>query len=343
MLSRLIRRRWPIPVAALVLVLAMVGAAVVVTRDDGMKLVIYNGRSHYGDEQVFEDFEAATGIEVELRGGSGGELFDRLEREGEDTPADVLITTDLSNLWRADQAGLLQSVTTPALEANVPEPLHQTDGRWWALSTRLRVPMISTERVDPSAVTSYESLGDPQFEGRTCLRSSANEYNQSLVADLLAKRGEDATRALLESWMANDPEILTSDTDLLAAIEAGDCDLGLTNHYYLGRALEEDPRFPVEPAWPDQDGPGAHANISGVGMITGTDQPDEVIQLMEYLTSVDGQRLITVGSELAANPEVPPADHIREWADVRQDPIAVNEAGPLLDDAARLMLDVGWR
>jgi iron(III) transport system substrate-binding protein len=238
---------------------------------------------------------------------------------------------------------LLEGVTTPTLEANVPEALHQTDGKWWVISTRLRVPVISTERVDPSSVNSYESLGDPQFKGRTCLRSSANEYNQSLVADLLAKRGEDATRTLLESWMANEPDIVTSDTDLLAAIEAGDCDLGLTNHYYLGRALEEDPSFPVEPAWPDQDGAGAHANISGVGMIASTDQPDEAIELMEYLTGVEAQRLITIGSELAANPEVPPADHIREWGDVKQDPIAVNEAGPLLDDAAQLMLDVGWR
>jgi iron(III) transport system substrate-binding protein len=279
---------------------------------------------------------------VELRGGSGGELFDRLEQEGEDTPADVLVTTDLSNLWRADQAGLLQAVTSDTLEANVPEALHEADGRWWALSTRMRVPMVSTERVDAADVTSYEALGDPQFEGRTCLRSSSNEYNQSLVADMLAKRGEADTRALLESWMANDPEILGSDTDLLAAIDAGDCDLGLTNHYYLGRALEEDPDFAVAPAWPDQDGAGAHTNVSGVGMVTWTDQPEEALQLMEYLTSTAGEGFITAGSELAANPEVAPPSHIADWAAVKQDPIAVNEAGPLLEDAAQLMLDVGW-
>jgi iron(III) transport system substrate-binding protein len=341
MLSSLIRKRWPIPVALLVLVAGIVGVAMASSSDDGQTLVIYNGRSHYGDEGVFEDFEAATGVEVEVRGGSSTELFDRLEQEGDDTPADVLVTTDLSNLWRADEAGLLEPVTSPALEANVPEELHEEDGSWWALSTRMRVPMISTERVDPAEVTSYESLGDPQFEGRTCLRSSNNEYNQSLVADMLAKRGEDETRALLESWMANDPDILGSDTDLLSAIAEGDCDLGLTNHYYLARALEEDPDFPVAPAWPDQDGAGAHTNISGIGMIATTDQPDDVRRLMEFLTAPEAD-FITAGGELPANPAVPPPSHIADWAAVKQDPIAVNEAGPLLADAVELMLDVGW-
>ena len=124
------------------------------------------------------------------------------------------------------------------------------------------MPVVSTERVDPGAVTSYEALGDPQFKGRTCLRTSNSEYNQSLVADMIAKRGPEATEELLRSWMANDPEIVGSDGELLAVMAAGDCDVGLSNHYYLARALEEDPDFPVAPAWPDQDGAGAHANVS---------------------------------------------------------------------------------
>lgn len=344
MLSRLIRLRWPIPVIALVAVVLVVGVAVFATRADGPKLVVYNGRSHYGDEDVFQEFEDSTGIDVELRGGTGPELFERLSREGEDTPADVLITTDLANLWRAEEAGVLQGVSTPTLEANVPAELHDDDGAWWALTTRLRVPVISTERVDPATVTGYESLGDRRFEGRTCLRTSANEYNQSLVADMIAKRGRDATEDLLLSWMDNDPDIITSDAELLAAIAAGDCDLGLTNHYYLGRALLEDPDFPVAPAWPDQgaDGAGAHANVSGAGVVAWSDRPDDAIALIEYLTSPAAQEGFTAGSEFAVNAEVPPAGHIADWADVKTDPIAVNEAGPLLEDATQLMLDVGW-
>lgn len=342
MLANLIRRRWPLPVLALVAVAVVVGAAVVSGGSEDETLVIYNGRSHYGDEQVFRDFEEETGIEIELRGGTAPELYERLRREGEDTPADVLVTTDLANLWRAEEAGLLQPATSPALEEQVPGDLHDPDGQWWAVTTRLRVPVVSTERVEPGAVTDYEALGDPQFEGRTCLRTSTSEYNQSLVADMIAKRGPEATEELLRSWMANDPEIVGSDGEMLAVMAAGDCDVGLSNHYYLARALEEDPDFPVAPAWPDQDGAGAHANVSGAGVVAGSDQPEDARRLIEYLTTPEAQELIVARGEFAANGDVPPADQISDWADVTTDPIDVEAAGPLLSDAVALMLEVGW-
>lgn len=307
------------------------------------RLVVYNGRSHYGDEQVFKDFEAATGVRIELRGGTGPELFERLAREGADTPADVLVTTDLANLWRAEEAGLLTGVTSETLRAQVPEKLHDRDGYWWAVSTRVRVPVVSTERVPAGAVTSYTSLADPRWKGRTCLRTSSNEYNQSFVADLLAKRGRPATEELLRSWMANEPQIIGSDGELLAAIAAGGCDVGLANHYYLGRALAENPSFPVAPAWPDQDGAGAHANVSGVGVVAGSDAVPTAVALMEWLTSPPAQEQIVSRSEFAANPEVPPPAHIRDWASIKTDPIDGERAGPLLPEALALMLAVGWR
>ena len=341
-LSSLIRRRWPLPVAALVAVLAVIGVALV-TADEGDTIVVYNGRSHYGDEDVFEDFERETGIDVELRGGTAPELFERLRREGEDTPADVLITTDLANLWRAEEAGMLQPVSTPTLEEQVPAELRDPDAHWWALSTRLRVPVVSTERVEPGAVDSYDDLADPAFRGRVCLRTSDSEYNQSLVADMLAKRGPEATEALLQSWMDNDAQIIPSDGEMLALIADGGCDVGLSNHYYLGRILADDPDFPVAPAWPDQDGAGAHTNVSGIGMVRWSEDREHVVQLLEYLTSPAAQEEITTGSEFAANPDVPPPAHIAEWADVKLDPIDVEAAGPLLADAIELMLSVGWR
>jgi len=343
MLSRLIRMRWPIPVIVLVVIGAVVVFAVASGGGNSDKLVIYNGRSHYGDETVFEEFSKATGIDIELRGGTGPELFERLRREGDDTPADVLITTDLANLWRAEEAGmLLPGVTSPALEANVPPELRDPQLGWWTLTTRVRVPVVSTERVPDGAITSYTDLGDPQYRGHICLRTSNNEYNQSFVADRIAKDGLDATRELLESWMANDPQIIGSDADVLAAIAAGTCDIGLVNHYYLGRALAEDPAFPVAPAWPDQDGRGAHANVSGAGVVTWSDRPDEARQLLEWLTSAEAQEEMVAGSEFPANPAVRPPDHIADWADIKLDPIAYDEAGALIPDAIELMLEVGW-
>ena len=199
------------------------------------------------------------------------------------------MTTDLANLWRAEDAGLLEPVQTDALAANVAPELHDPDGAWWGISTRIRTPMRSTERVDEGAVTSYEDLGDPQFLGKLCLRTSNNEYNQSFVADRIAKHGEEATQELLESWMANEPKILGSDVDVLDAIVAGDCDVGLTNHYYLGRELKDDPDIPVAPAWADQDGDGAHTNLSGVGLVSGAgEQRANAIRLMEFLSAHRG-------------------------------------------------------
>jgi iron(III) transport system substrate-binding protein len=339
--TRWTRRRLGIMAGGVLLVIAGLAAAAFALAGSA-DIVVYNGRSQYGDEQAFKAFEEQTGLDVELRGGTAPELFERLRREGDATEADLLVTTDLANLWRAKEAGLLEPVDTPALDDQVAPDLRDPDGAWWGISTRLRVPMRSTERVAEDAITSYEDLGDPAYKGHLCLRTSNNEYNQSFVADRIAKHGEADTEKLLESWMANEPKILGSDVDVLEAIAAGTCDVGLTNHYYLGRELKDDPDFPVAPAWPDQDGAGAHTNLSGVGLVKGSEHRADAIRLMEFLTAREAQEAIVENGEFAANPDVPPAEHLREWADVKTDPIDVQRAGPLLEQAVALMQRVGW-
>src|SRR5215211_397496 len=200
MLTALIRHR-----AGLLVGAGLLLAVAVVAFGGGADVVVYNGRSQYGDEAAFKSFEDANGKSLELRGGTAPELFERLRSEGDGTPADLLVTTDLANLWRAKEAGLLAPVRTDTLETQVPEQFRDPDDEWWGLSVRIRTPMRSTA-VPQDAVTSYEDLGDPRWRGKLCLRTSNNEYNQSLVADMLAKRGPEETRALLESWMADDPQ-----------------------------------------------------------------------------------------------------------------------------------------
>jgi iron(III) transport system substrate-binding protein len=335
-------RRVRIAIGLVVLVAAGLVTAVVALGGSA-DVVVYNGRSQYGDEAAFTAWEKETGKKLELRGGSAPELFERLKSEGSDTPADLLVTTDLANLWRAKEAGLLQPVSTPTLERNVANELRDPDNAWWPLSLRIRTPMRSTERVPANAIKTYADLGKARFRGKLCLRTSNNEYNQSFVADQIAKRGAAPTERMLRSWMANDPRILGSDVDVLEAIAAGRCDAGLTNHYYLGRILKDDPDFPVAPSWPDQDGAGAHTNLSGVGLVKGTQHRADAIALMEHLTGREAQEEIVKNSELAANPTVPPAPHIRGWAHVKRDPIDVEAAGRLLPDAIRMMQEVGWK
>jgi iron(III) transport system substrate-binding protein len=342
MVSALLRRRGPV-IAGLVALIALLLVTAVVALGGSADVVVYNGRSQYGDEAAFTAWEKETGKSLELRAGSAPELFERLNSEGDETPADLLVTTDLANLWRAKEAGMLEPVTTPVLERQVPRELRDPDNAWWPLSLRIRTPMRSTERVPEDAITTYADLGDRRFRGRLCLRTSNNEYNQSFVADQIAKKGPEATERMLRSWMANEPQILGSDVDVLEAIGAGRCDVGLTNHYYLGRILKDDPDFPVAPAWPDQDGAGAHTNLSGVGLVRGTEHRADAVALMEHLTGVEAQEEIVANSELPANPEVQPPEHIRDWADVKRDPIDVERAGRLLPDAIAMMQAVGWK
>ena len=344
MLSAILRSRRGLIAITLAVLLVLVAVSVAAFSGGGDDaVVVYNGRSQYGDEKPFRAWEDQTGNELELRGGTAPELFERLRSEGEDTPADVLVTTDLANLWRAKEADLLEPVSSRRLEEQVPAELRDPDGAWWGLSVRIRTPMRSTERVPEDAIGSYEDLGDPRWKGELCLRTSNNEYNQSFVADRIAKDGEEATERMLRAWMDNDPTILGSDVDVLEAIAAGRCDVGLTNHYYLGRILADKASFPVAPAFPDQDGRGAHANLSGAGVVKGSDQRADAISLIEHLTAPDAQSEIVANSELAANPDVPPAPHLRDWADVKLDPIDVADAGRLLPDAVEMMQRVGWR
>jgi iron(III) transport system substrate-binding protein len=324
---------WVIAGGAAVLVLSIVGVVLATSGSSSGALDIYSARSHYGEEQPFEDFAAETGTDLSLRGGSATELYERIQAEGPNTPADVLITVDAANLWRAEEAGLLEPLDSPRLDRLVPEELRDPDDTWYGMALRARTIMRSAERVGPDEVTTYEGLGDPRWRGRLCLRSGTSEYNVSFVADRLAKDGPEATERMLRRWMDNDPEILGSDVDVLEAIADGDCDVGLTNHYYLEREKEEDPDFPVEPVWADQDGRGTHVNLSGLGVVTGSDKADEAQDLIEFLVSSEQQQVFSDN-----NHEFP----VSEELEFEADPIDVEQAGARLDDALNLMDEVGW-
>jgi iron(III) transport system substrate-binding protein len=318
---------------AALLVLALVGVVLATSGSSSEGLDIYSARSHYGEEQPFEDFAADTGTDLSLRGGSASELYERIDAEGDNTPADVLITVDAANLWRATEAGLLEPLRSPELDRLVPEDLRDPGGHWYGLALRARTIMRSAERVGPGEVTTYAGLGDPRWKGRLCLRSGTSEYNVSFVADRLAKDGPEATERMLRGWMENDPEILGSDTDVLDAIADGDCDVGLTNHYYLEREKEEDPDFPVEPVWADQQGRGTHVNVSGLGIVAASEQKNDARELIEFLVSPEQQRAFSENNhEFRVDGEL----------EFKTDPIDVERAGARLDDALNLMDEVGW-
>ena len=306
----------------------------------GQIVTVYTGR-HYGIEAVFDEFTAATGIEVRFTTGKDPELRERLIAEGANTPADVLMTADAANVELAAEAGVLAPVASEVLDNAIPTDLRSPDGMWFSLSRRARVIISSTERVD-SPPTTYAAVGDPAWKGRLCLRPSTHPYTQSLVASIIANEGEAAAEAVVSSWVDNDPLFIDSDTDIYKAIAAGECDIAIANSYYLGRLQTEDPAFPVAITWPEQDGRGAHVNVSTAGITTNAPNPTGALVLLEWLAT-DGQKTFSDANfEFPADPSVEPAALVAAWGPFKGDTAAIVRLGEFQPLAVALLSRVGY-
>lgn len=329
--------RLALPLAALTL------TAAACSGDDGDTIRVYSGR-HYDVEEAFLRFSDETGISVEFLTGTDAELRERIAAEGEETQADVFITVDAGNLAVAAEEGLFQPLDSQTLDAAIPAELRDPDDHWFALSLRARTVVYHPDRVAPDEIPdSYEELADPMWDGRLCLRNSSNVYQQSLVASLIAEHGEEEALRIVEGW-ADDAEILANDVLILESIAEGLCDVGITNHYYLARLLEEDPSFPVRLHWVDQDGRGVHVNISGGGVTRYADDPELAQQFLEWLAT-DGQSIFVDGNhEYPANPAVEAEPLIADafGTDFVRDPLNPAVFGGLNADAVRLMDQAGY-
>jgi iron(III) transport system substrate-binding protein len=335
--------RLPMLAVASVAVLVATGCGIV-SAGESDTVRVYSGR-HYDLEQAFDDFADETGISVEFLYGGDAELRERITAEGEDTQADVYMTVDAGNLWQAADAGLLAPLDSATLTDAVPEGLRDPEGRWYGLSMRARTVMYNPDRVDPSefdTTETYAGLTDPKWRGRLCMRDSTNAYTQSLVASLIGEYGEQRAREIVAGWVANDVEIINNDVQILENVDAGRCDVGITNHYYLARLLEEDPDLSVEPYWANQDGSGVHVNISGAGVLADADHPELAQRLLEWLAT-DGQNSFVDGNhEYPVNPLVPPEPLIAEFGEFHYEPIDARAYGELNAAAVQLMNEVGY-
>ncbi len=307
------------------------------------EVVMYSAR-HYGQEAAFEAFTKKTGIQIRILNGETGQLFERLKAEGDKTPADVLITVDAGNLWNAARAGLLAPVVSSELQKNIPAHLRDPDGRWFGLTMRARTIMHNVRKVNPADLSTYEALGDPKWKGRICLRTSGYIYNQSLLATMIKRHGEPKTEEIVRGWVANQPILINGDTKILEAIAAGQCDVGLTNTYYLARLLAKDPNFPVAPVWANQQTTGTHVNVSGGGVTTHAKNRANAIKLLEFLSSTEAQQMFADTSlEFPANPKAEVNPIVRGWGPFKQDDINVASAGEFQAAATRLADRVGYR
>lgn len=304
---------------------------------------VYSGR-HYGEEETFREFSRETGIDVEFLFGSDAELRERIRAEGENTQADVYMTVDAGNLYLAADEGIFQPLESGVLEDAIPESLRDPEGRWFGLGVRSRTIVYNPERVQPSELSTYEALSDPKWRGRVCMRDSSNVYTQSMVASLISHHGYAGAVDVLKSWVANDVEILGSDILVLETIEEGGCDVGIANHYYLARLLEDEPGFGVEIFWANQDERGVHVNVSGAGVTANADNPDLARRLLEWLATDGQEHFVYSNHEFPANPDVEPDPLVLEefGNDFKRDPLGAAEYGSLNADAIRAMDEAGY-
>jgi len=315
------------------------GCSVGALADDDV-VRVYSAR-HYDLERAFEEFVDQTGVNVEFLYGTDAELRERINAEGEDTLADVYMTVDAGNLALAAEAGMFQPLESESLASAVPEQLRDPDGLWYGLSMRARTIVYDPDDVDPSELSTYEALAEPQWEGRLCLRRSTNVYTQSLVASLIANHGRDAALEIVRGW-ADNARILNNDVAILENIAADACDVGITNHYYLARELEDDPEFPVELFWANQDDRGVHANVSGAGVTAEADDPELAAQLIEWLATDGQSSFVDANHEFPVNPGVEPEPMIAAFGEFERMPLNAAAYGDLNAEAVDLLAEAGY-
>lgn len=258
---------------------------------------LYSSRHYPSDQALYAGFTRATGIKVNLIEASENALIERVRGEGARSPADVLVTTDAGRLWHAEQAGLLQPVTSSVLEKRIPASFREPNGTWFGFSLRARVLAYDRARVKPADIPSYESLADPKWKGRICVRSGTHIYNLSLMGALVEHLGKEKAERWAKAVRANlarDPK--GGDTDQIRGVAAGECEVAITNHYYyarLARSAKPADRAVAEKVgvvFPNQSSWGTHVNISGAGVARHAPHRAAAIKFLEYLASDDAQR-----------------------------------------------------
>lgn len=306
------------------------------------KLTVYSVRATKGLEPVMQEFTERTGIAVELVGGTHEELTARLKAEGASTPADLFITKDVVYLTQAAREGLYVPFQSKAVEEAIPAFMRDSSNLWTALTVRARVIMYHPEKVSPSELSTYEALGDSKWQGRLCLRTSKNSYNQGLIGWFLAKLGGRETLELLQKWAVNaGANILTGDTKVLEAIAAGQCDVGVANTYYLAGILKDRPDFKVKPFFPNQESTGVHTNGYGVGLVK---QSANATVLLEYLVAERAQQEIAkAASEYPAAKGVTPLSApLVEWGTFKTDETSWTTSGDAAVQADTISTGAGY-
>ena len=311
---------------------------------------LYTHRHYNSDKLLFKAFTKKTGIKINVIKGSADQLIQRLQTEGENSPADILLTVDAGRLVRAKNLGLLQPITSPLLIKQIPSEMRDLDGYWYGLTVRARALVYSKDRVKQNQLSTYEDLAHKKWRGRIVVRSSNNIYNQSLLASIIAANGElDAYKwaKSVRSNMARSPR--GSDRDQARAVASGLADVAIMNTYYLGVMAnssdkkDQDVVKKLAVFFPNQKGRGTHINVSGAGITKSSKNKEEALKFLEFLTNENSQKVFS-----SANHEYPLKinEHnstiLKSWGQFKYDPLSLSVLGEKNTQAVKIFDKAGW-
>jgi iron(III) transport system substrate-binding protein len=302
---------------------------------------IYSSREPQLIEPLLKAFTEKTGIKTNVLFVRDG-LNERVAAEGQNSPADLMLTVDISRLVEAKAAGITQPVNSPVLTSAIPQSYRDREGHWFALTLRARVVYASKDRVPQNSIT-YEELADPKWKGRICSRSGQHAYNTSLFASMIAHKGEAATEEWLKGLKANLAQKPSGgDREQARDVYAGKCDLAIGNTYYMALMLKN----PEQQAWaqsvkvlfPNAADRGTHVNVSGAALLKHAPNRANAIKLMEFLVSPEAQRIYAEGNnEYPVNPEVEPSAVVKSWGTLKADPLPLEEIAKHRKKASELV------
>jgi len=315
------------------------------------EITLYTHRHYEADEKLFGQFTKETGIKVNVVKSGADQLMERLKQEGENSPADLLMTADAGRLHRAKDQGLLQPAESKILIEKIPAALRDPDGQWFGFTSRARVIIYSKDRIKPEELSTYEDLTDEKWKGRILVRSSSNIYNQSLLASIIAAHGEDKAlvwaRAVRKN-MARPPQ--GSDRDQMRGVAAGLADIAIANTYYVGLLTNSaDPKDrevakKIGVFFPNQDDRGAHINVSGAGVVKTSDNKADAVKLLEFLASEAAQASFpNATSEYPVVEDVAWSDLLKSWGDFKADTLNLGKLGSLNKAAVKIFGRADWQ
>ncbi|KZY51520.1 extracellular solute-binding protein [Oleiphilus sp. HI0086] len=298
------------------------------------ELMVYSSRNASYLTPMFNRYASETGVSVSYTINSSEALIRKLEAEGEESPADIFLTTGALNLSLASQKGVLASISSRILKKTLPEHLRSKDDDWFAIAKRAQAIAYHPEKLSESELqtyaNTYAALADSKWKGKLCLRSSRTEYSQSLLADLSHRYGEAKMKTVMKGWVSNlvhSP--MSDDLELFTALETGACELTIAYSYYLPRHLLTHPNSKIKLFWPEQKDGGVHIDITGAGVVADSDNKELAQDFLEWMLSKQAQSQYSrLSMEYPAHRRVYPDRAVAKHGKFKENKAHVDEFSP---------------